>query len=190
MLLYIQKIYSAGTNEKSDFLSYSSSTSRWKPWRWMRLNLMVRDIYINSNLNSLTKFTTSSRSTKFKYILQWNIYQMITNITPISTRISLSYAMEMEQNIPFWVWQKVSGNWDNNTIRIPQCRESHCTTNPASSFVMFRICSYWKDLWNCQHNNNWRCSCWFWRWRKLQCIKKTCPQNWWEKQLEFSTCLK
>ena len=33
----------------------------------------MRDIYINSNLNSLTKFSSSSRSTEFKDILPWNI---------------------------------------------------------------------------------------------------------------------
>ena len=33
----------------------------------------MRDIYINSNLNPLTKFTTSSRNTEFKDILPWNI---------------------------------------------------------------------------------------------------------------------
>ena len=41
--------------------------SSYKPWGWMRLDLkFTRDIYINSNLDPLTKFSTSSRSTKFK----------------------------------------------------------------------------------------------------------------------------
>ena len=36
----------------------------------------MKDIYINSNLNSLTKFTSSSsRNTEFKGILSWNISQ-------------------------------------------------------------------------------------------------------------------
>ena len=62
----------------------------------MRLDLIfsMRDIYINSNLNALTKFTSSSRSTKFKDILPWNISQMITKTIPISTRIVISYAMK------------------------------------------------------------------------------------------------
>ena len=49
-------------------MNYGSSTSSWKPWRWVRLDLILsmRDIYINSNLNPLTNFTSSSRSTKFK----------------------------------------------------------------------------------------------------------------------------
>ena len=33
---------------------------------------LVRNIYINSNLNPLAKFTSSSRSTEFKHILPWN----------------------------------------------------------------------------------------------------------------------
>ena len=52
-------------------LYYGSSTSSWKPWRWVRLDpiLSMRDIYINSNLKSITKFTSSSRNTEFKNIL-------------------------------------------------------------------------------------------------------------------------
>ena len=50
-------------------MNYDNSTSSWKPWRWVRFDLIfsMRDIYINSNLNPLTKFTSSSsRSTEFK----------------------------------------------------------------------------------------------------------------------------
>ena len=80
----------------------------------MRLDLIfsMRDIYINSNLNPLTKFT-SSRSTKFKDILPWNISQMITKTIPISTKIVISYASHCEL---------VGKSMD--MIRISQCRES------------------------------------------------------------------
>ena len=63
----------------------------------MRLDLIfsMRDIYINSNLNPFTKFTSSSRSTEFKDILSWNISQMITKTVPISTRIVISYAINL-----------------------------------------------------------------------------------------------
>ena len=42
--------------KKVIFMNYGSSTSSWKLWRWVRLDLMlsIRDIYINSNLNPLT----------------------------------------------------------------------------------------------------------------------------------------
>ena len=67
------------TTTKKRFLSTVSSTSCWKPWRWVRFNLIptMRDLYINSNLNPLTKFICSSRSTEFKDMLAWNISQMI-----------------------------------------------------------------------------------------------------------------
>ena len=48
---------------------------------------MMRDIYINSNLNPLTKFTSSSRSTEFKDILPWDISQIIRKTIQISIRI-------------------------------------------------------------------------------------------------------
>ena len=62
----------------------------------IRLDLILSmwDIYINSNLNPLTKFTSSSRSTEFKDILPWNISQMVTKTVPISTRIVISYVMK------------------------------------------------------------------------------------------------
>ena len=52
-------------------MNYGSSTSSWKPWRW-GLTWYMRDEgddegYIHqSNLNRLTKLTSSSRSTEFK----------------------------------------------------------------------------------------------------------------------------
>ena len=112
-------------------MNYGSSTSSWKPWRWMRLDLIfsMRDIYINSNPNLLTKFTSSSKSTKLKDILAWNISQMSKKTIQISTRIVMTYAMK--QGIPLWIWWKVSWNWDNNMIRISQWRESHCRTNTS-----------------------------------------------------------
>ena len=37
----------------------------------------------------------------------------------------------MKQDIPFWVWRKVSGNRDNNMVRVSQWRESQCRTNTS-----------------------------------------------------------
>ena len=51
----------------------------------------VRYIYINSNLNPLTKLFSSKGSTKFEDILSWNISQMIRNTVTISTGIVISY---------------------------------------------------------------------------------------------------
>ena len=62
-----------------------------KPWRFVRLDLILMrrvEKYMNSNLNPLTKFT-SSQSLK---ILPWNISRMITKIIKINTRIVISYA--------------------------------------------------------------------------------------------------
>ena len=122
-----------GANKKKVIsMGYGSSTSSWKPWKWVGLDLIfsMRDIYINSNLNPLTKFTSSSRSTKSKYILLWYISQMITKTVPISTRVVISYAVKW--GIRLWIWWKVNGNWDNNMIRISQWRESHCRANTST----------------------------------------------------------
>ena len=81
----------------------------------------MRDIYINSNLNPLTIFT-SSRSTTFKDILPYNISQMIAKTILISTRIVISYVMK--RDILLWVYSKVNGNWDNSMIRISQWRKA------------------------------------------------------------------
>ena len=62
----------------------------------MRLDLilLMKDIYINFNLNPLTKFTSSNRSTEFKNILLQNISQMFTKTIPVSMRIVISHAMK------------------------------------------------------------------------------------------------
>ena len=55
--------------KKENSMNYDgSSKSSWKRQRWVRLVLMLimRDIYINSSMNPLTKFTNNSRSTAFK----------------------------------------------------------------------------------------------------------------------------
>ena len=52
----------------------------------------MRDIYIN--LNPLTKFTSSNRSTEFEDILIWDISPMIMKTVPISVRIVISNAIK------------------------------------------------------------------------------------------------
>ena len=78
-------------------MNYGSSTGSWKSWRWVIFDLILsmRDIYISSNLNPLTKFIRSSRSTEFEDILPWNISQMITKTITISTRIVISNVVNM-----------------------------------------------------------------------------------------------
>ena len=108
-------------------MNCGSSTRSWKLCRWVKLDLifMTRDKCINFNLEPLRKFT-SSRSTKFKDILPWNISQMISNTIPISTRIVIMYAVKL--CTPFWVWRKVKWNWGNQMIRVFEWRKSHCRT--------------------------------------------------------------
>ena len=109
--------------KKVIYMNYGSSTNSWKPWRWLRLDLilMMRDIYINSNLNPLTKLPKSSKSTEFKDILLWNISQTIWKTAPTGTRIVINYAMRWA--ISCWVWGKVNGNLDNNMIKISLATE-------------------------------------------------------------------
>ena len=57
--------------------------------------MIRRDVYISSDLNPLTKFTSSSRSTEFKDV-PWNNSKMITKTIPVSTRIVISYAVKHE----------------------------------------------------------------------------------------------
>ena len=55
-------------------MGYNSSTSCWKPYKWVKFDwiLTMSNICVNSNLSPLTKFTSSSsRSSEFKDILPW-----------------------------------------------------------------------------------------------------------------------
>ena len=70
-LFYWQK------QKKRISVKYGSNASSRKPWRRMRLDLILtmRDIYINSNMNPLAKFTISSRNINLKDIILWSIFQ-------------------------------------------------------------------------------------------------------------------
>ena len=110
-------------------MNYVSSKSSWNTRRWMRLNLklMIRDVYINSKLNPLTKLTSSSRSTKLKNIFSRNISQMITKTVSISANLVISYSMK--RGISVWLWQKVNGNWNCHMIKNSQWKENHFRTS-------------------------------------------------------------
>ena len=118
-------------------MKYGSSTSSWKP-EMSELDLIFKmmDIYINSKLDTLTKFTTSNRITEFNDILLWKISQMITDTVSVSMRILTSCAIKWE--ILLFVWQKVNGNWDNNIIRIFQWKESHYKKNTSIKINKFK----------------------------------------------------
>ena len=84
------------------FMGCSSSTSSWKPWRWLILGLifMIKNMCIISKLDPLTKFTTtSSRAISFTDILPWNISLMITKIVSINRRIIT--ICTIKRSIPF-----------------------------------------------------------------------------------------
>ena len=68
----------------------------------MKLDLILtmQDIYINSNLNPITKFT-SSRSTEFEDILPENSSHMNIKTVPIRTRIVIGYLMKRTSRCEF-----------------------------------------------------------------------------------------
>ena len=105
----------------------------------------MRHLYINSNLNSLTKFTSRSRSTEFQDTIPWNISKLITKTIPISTRIVKCYAMKY-WGILLWIWWKVNRNWNNNMIRISQWRKSHCRTNTSVTRKKSKRAGLWESL--------------------------------------------
>ena len=98
-----------------------------KPWRWVRFDLILtmRDIYIIS-----------------KYILPWNISQIITKTIPISMRTVINYVMK--PGILLWVYWKVNGNWDN-MIRMSQWRESQCRINTCVRRNISERVGLWKS---------------------------------------------
>ena len=88
----------------------------------------MRDIHINSNLNTVTKFTSSSRSTEF------------TDILPLIISNYQKDCPKQHKDSQAMQWNKVShcnlmeikiekkGNWEN-MMRISQWTQSHCGTN-------------------------------------------------------------
>ena len=88
--------------KKVIYMNYGSSksTSSWKPWRWVRLGLILTmmDIYINPTWTH-SQNSLATVETQFEDILPWNFSQM-------------------KQGIPFWVCRKVNGLIYNQIVKI------------------------------------------------------------------------
>ena len=97
----------------------------------------MRDIDINSNLDPLSKFTSSSRSTKLKAIIPCNISKMIMKTVPISTRIVIAYAVKWA--IPFeFDWKPIETEtriWSE----FPNEGKRPCRTNTSVRKKKFKI---------------------------------------------------
>ena len=123
-LLKVPKTTFLGSDELFYFISICKFDSFWNPFKtitnfselyfsFLRFIPLVQKKKVNSmkmseawpdiysagyihpsNLNPLTKFTSSSKNVQFKHILPWNISQMISKTIPISTRIVISYSMK------------------------------------------------------------------------------------------------
>ena len=100
-------IYSGGTNMTS--LSYDSSTSSWKSWRWTKLDLTftMKNIYINCNLewasnyNPVTNFGNCRINTQFsRYHPKEHFYR---RTSPISMRKEHSL-LNLEESQ--WNWRR------------------------------------------------------------------------------------
>ena len=99
-------------------VTYGSSTSRWKPQRLVRLDLILsmRDIYIISNLNPLTKFSSSSRNTEFKdNLLPWNI-SWSCNTVLNAHRVVFIFSIIAFLPVCLYVYKCWSGFLVRNTI--------------------------------------------------------------------------
>ena len=68
--------------EKVISMNYGSSKRSWKPWRWMRLDLIfsMGDIYINSNPNLLTKFTSihQHKNSLWLFLCWWMLANFVS----------------------------------------------------------------------------------------------------------------
>ena len=101
--------FSFDPNEKNEFYGLWQQQKQLKT---MEMNEAWSDIY---------------NEERYRHIFQPAPTQNISKTIPISTRIIKS--CQMNRNILFWVWRKVSGNWDNNMIRISKRSKSHYKTN-------------------------------------------------------------
>ena len=127
------------------FMGYSSSTSSWKPYRLLILDLifMIRDMCINFILDPLTKFTSSSRGINFTDILPWNISLMITKIVSINRRIIT--ICTIKRSIPFESEEKPMKTEPKTLITISESRDSLCRTNIVYQFHQKRLRSHYDE---------------------------------------------
>ena len=89
-------------------MSYGRSTSSWKPWMRLDLIFSIKDMYINSDLDPLTKFSRSSRSAESQDILLGNISQMITKAIAISRRLMKSLWLNGGYHLKESQWKQIT----------------------------------------------------------------------------------
>ena len=102
-------------------MNYSSSTSSWKPRRWVSLDLilMLMDIYINSDLNPLT---SSSRSTESNPPIE----HLSIDLEDCPNKLENSYKLYNETGHPIVILAE--SQWK---LRQQHDWESYCRTNTS-----------------------------------------------------------
>ena len=98
----MQRIYSVDENKGSNFHGLQEQHKQLETIEMAILGLifMIKNMCINSKLDPLTKFTTtSSRVISFTDIRPWNISLMITKIVSINRRIIT--ICTIKRSIPF-----------------------------------------------------------------------------------------
>ena len=101
-----------------------------KKQRWVRFDLILtmRDTHTISNLNTLIKLTSSSGSTVQKYP---PMEHLLNDHKDHPNQHKNSHKLWVELGHPVFSLLKSHGSWDNNMIRVSQCRESCCKTNTS-----------------------------------------------------------
>ena len=114
-------------------LSYGTSKRNWKPWNKAWPDIYdERYIFINSNLDQLTKVSTSSKCKSRDLSSDHDdCPNQHKNNRTLSNEKGHHLLSLMKRDITFWVWWNVNGNW-GNMIRISQWREGNCRTDTST----------------------------------------------------------
>ena len=126
--------------------SYVSSTISWKPWWWVRFDLIftMRDIH---QLQPGPTHEIQCQQQK-DWVLKISTHKTSPNHQEDHpNQLNNSNNLCLEKGYPFWVWRKEYGIWENTLIRISQWREATVEQMLPSEE---RKKSKWAGLWELQ----------------------------------------
>ena len=110
--------------------NYDSSTSCWKPWTWVRFDLILtmRDIYINSSWTNSQNLLATADALSLKNVPMENLSN---NHKDCPNQYDNSHKLYNKSGHP--AFSLIESQWKltNNMIRIFQWKETHCRTNTS-----------------------------------------------------------
>ena len=133
------------SNKKVTSTSYGSSTSSWKPWRWVKLDLIFRMRGYTHQFQTGPTHKTQYKQQKRQAKRYSSTEHLSNDHNDRPNQHENSHKLYDEKGIAFPDWSGVNENRDNKMIRTAQRRESHGIKNTSDRINKSERARLWKS---------------------------------------------